>query len=349
MNKIKHVFKILTTRTNEGSKRQLYKNIAMSAIVCLSAGVMLVMNIIRHATLMTIASLILVGGFAISGVLAGVFKKARASSVLMALLLTGVFTVFPISGGNEGFAALWLLLIPLFSISLFGLNIGISMNAYFTVLIIVLFYTPLSGNISHMYTDNFMSRFPVLFLTDSLTAQVLALSSEYYYKVTRLQVYTDDMTGAYNRKYFLEKLSEPSAQKDNLCLVVIDVNALKETNDTLGHAAGDEMISTVPVIAKQTFGQNAVIARMGGDEFAILTYGEREDIEEKVRIMKKAAEGCKGEHIDGVNISAGVVCKKEHEGLSTEGLYQAADKLMYQDKSAYYRQKGHDRRHKEPI
>ena len=116
------------------------------------------------------------------------------------MILTGVFTVFPISGGNEGFAVLWLLLIPLFSISLFGMKIGFGMNIYFTLLIIALYYTPLSIYIQNLYTDNFMKRFPILFLADSVTAQFLSLSTEYYYKLTRLQVYTDDMTGAYNRK-----------------------------------------------------------------------------------------------------------------------------------------------------
>ncbi|MBO6140519.1 MAG: GGDEF domain-containing protein [Ruminococcus sp.] len=344
MNKLKHIFKILTMSVNEKNMRQLHKNVAMSAVVCLSAGAMLVMNIMRHSTLMTITSLILVGGFALTGVLAGVFKKTKASTMIMAFLLTGVFTVFPISGGNEGFAALWLLLIPLFSISLFGLKIGFAMNAYFTILIVVLFYTPLSANIRYLYTENFMTRFPVLFLTDSVSAQVLALSNEYYYRITRLQVYIDDMTGAYNRKYFLEKLSDPKEQKDNLCIAVIDVNGLKETNDTLGHSAGDEMISAVPVLARQTFGQNVVIARMGGDEFALFTYGNREDIEQKVIFMKKAAVSYKGEKIDEINLSVGIACKAENEGLSTEGLYQAADKLMYKDKAAYYRQKGLDRR-----
>lgn len=346
MNKIRNVFKILSMKINENDKRQLSKNVAMSVIVCISAGIMLIMNIIKHSALMTVTSVILVAGFAFTGILAGVFKNAKISSVIMALILTGVFTVFPISGGNEGFAVLWLLLIPLFSISLFGMRIGIGMNVYFTLLVLVLFYTPLSTYIRDLYTNNFMSRFPVLFLADSVTAQFLAMSMEYYYKITRMQVYTDDMTGVYNRKYFIERLENSEILKDDLCISVIDVNGLKETNDTLGHTAGDEMICAVSGIARQAFGNDIIICRLGGDEFGIITYGRPEQIAEKVRTMKEFSVNHKGSLINEVYLSVGIACCTEYKGLSPEALYQKADKAMYEDKSAYYRQKGHDRRHR---
>lgn len=354
MEKSNSIIRILTTKIKVDENRQCSKNVAMSAIVCISAGIMLIMNIIRHSTLMTITSLILVGGFAFTGILAGVFRKSRISSALMALLLTGVFTVFAFSGGNEGFAVLWILLIPLFSISLFGMEIGIGMNIYFTVLVLTLFYSPLKVYIVDLYTDNFISRFPVLFLADAATAQFLALSSEYYYKMTRLQSYTDDMTGVYNRKYFIEMLEDPSRPNKDMCISVIDVNGLKETNDSLGHAAGDELICAVPLFAKKAFGNDMVISRMGGDEFAILTYGSFDETAEKIKTMKEYASKHKGKLINEVYLSAGIACHADHKELTPEGLYQRADKLMYEDKSAFYKQNGHDRRkrpahHEAPI
>ena len=344
MERLKGVIKVLRTDIHEDTKRQCIKNLAMSVIVCISAGIMLIMNIIRHSALMTVTSVILVVGFAFTGVLAGVFKNSRTSTAIMASVLTGVFTVFPISGGNEGFAVLWLLLIPLFSISLFGIKIGIGMNAYFMILVIVLYYTPMSSIIDSMYTSNFMSRFPVLFMADSVTAQFLALGSEYYYRITKLQSYTDDMTKVYNRKYFMEMLGSPEMLKDDLCITVIDINGLKETNDTLGHIAGDEMISSVPVSVKKAFGEKAVVARMGGDEFAVLTFAGREEAEKMAAKMKEYAKEYKGRYIDKVHISAGVACRSEDRELTPEELYRQADRRMYEDKTAYYRQSGHDRR-----
>lgn len=219
------------------------------------------------------------------------------------------------------------------------------MNIYFTLLVLALFYTPLSKYIQDMYTENFMSRFPILFLADSVTAQFLSLSTEYYYRMTKLQVYIDDMTGAFNRKYFIEMLEDPKVIGNDLCITVIDVNGLKETNDTLGHTAGDELIRAVPLFAREAFGKNVIIARMGGDEFAILTYGTFDEVSEKIKAMKDHALKYKGIYVREVYLSAGIACQSEYKDLTPEGLYHTADKLMYEDKSAFYRQKGHDRRH----
>lgn len=60
--------------------------------------------------------------------------------------------------------------------------------------------------------------------------------------------------------------------------------------------------------------------------------------------MKNFAAENNGELINEVFISVGVAFRTEYKALTPEGLYQAADKLMYEDKSAYYKLKGHDRR-----
>ena len=145
-------------------------------------------------------------------------------------------------------------------------------------------------------------------------------------------------------KYFIEKLDDPEVLKDDLCISVIDVNGLKATNDTLGHAAGDEMICSVPICARKAFGDDVIISRTGGDEFAILTFGSPEEIASKVKMMKEYALKYKGKFIGAVYLSVGIACRSEYKDLPTEGLFQTADKFMYVDKSAFYRQKDHDRR-----
>ena len=152
------------------------------------------------------------------------------------------------------------------------------------------------------------------------------------------------MTGIYNRKYFIEMLEDKETQLEGLCISVIDINGLKETNDTLGHAAGDELICAVPALAKQAFGKDVLISRMGGDEFAILSYGSNDEVSEKIRLMKEYALKHKGKLINEIYLSTGTACYADNKGLTCEGLMQKADKLMYEDKAAFYQQKGHDRR-----
>lgn len=317
----------------------------MSIVVCLSAGIMLVLNIIKHSDTMAITSIILIISFLITGLIAGVFKKDKVSSVLMALVLTVVFTFFIVNGGNEGFATLWVLLIPLFSISLFGIYIGLGMNVYFSAFLLCLFYTPLSTMVEDLYTENFINRFPVLFIADAFSAQFLSLSSEYYYRKLHMQIYTDEMTQTFNRKYFIEFLSNKESELlDNLCIVAIDVNGLKEINDSLGHLAGDELICTIPLFAKRAFGEDVTIARIGGDEFILLVNEDKEDVLSKVRLMKEYALDYKSKLLNRVYFSAGVAYRKDYVKITLENLYQCADKLMYEDKEKFYLDTAKDRR-----
>ena len=87
----------------------------------------------------------------------------------------------------------------------------------------------------------------------------------------------DGMTGAYNRHAGMDKLTNAyqSLSKTN-CLMSIcflDVNGLKEVNDTLGHEVGDELIITVTKTIRAHIRQDDFLIRMGGDEFLIVFLG----------------------------------------------------------------------------
>ncbi|MDQ1685779.1 MAG: hypothetical protein QOC82_2516 [Frankiaceae bacterium] len=84
------------------------------------------------------------------------------------------------------------------------------------------------------------------------------------------RVSEDDLTGLANRLTFTTKLQEMVAEQRCLAVLFIDLDDFKAVNDTLGHAVGDELL--VAVAARLTTGSRAddVVARFGGDEFAIL-------------------------------------------------------------------------------
>jgi diguanylate cyclase (GGDEF)-like protein/PAS domain S-box-containing protein len=103
--------------------------------------------------------------------------------------------------------------------------------------------------------------------------------------------YTDDLTGIYNHRFFIEQLTlEVERQKRYsvpLSLLMIDIDYFKHYNDTNGHLAGDQVLKAISILIQRGVRQTDIVARYGGEEFsAILINAEREEaleIAERVR------------------------------------------------------------------
>jgi diguanylate cyclase (GGDEF)-like protein/PAS domain S-box-containing protein len=103
--------------------------------------------------------------------------------------------------------------------------------------------------------------------------------------------YTDDLTGIYNHRFFIQQLTmEVERQKrypSPLSLLMIDIDYFKHYNDTNGHLAGDQVLKAISILIQQGVRQTDIIARYGGEEFsAILINTDKEkamEIGERVR------------------------------------------------------------------
>lgn len=91
-------------------------------------------------------------------------------------------------------------------------------------------------------------------------------------------VVTDEMTKAYNKKFFVEKLTQELAYaKKNrtlLALVMMDIDHFKKFNDTYGHLMGDKVLIKVAEVAKQNTPMEAFCCRYGGEEFGVIMPGK---------------------------------------------------------------------------
>jgi diguanylate cyclase (GGDEF)-like protein len=81
----------------------------------------------------------------------------------------------------------------------------------------------------------------------------------------------DFLTGFYNR-YYLRELCTELASEEGVGVSFVDINNLKKTNDTFGHAAGDQLILKVARHLRELY-PNALLFRVGGDEFVAITAG----------------------------------------------------------------------------
>jgi len=138
----------------------------------------------------------------------------------------------------------------------------------------------------------------------------------------------DILTGLYNRAFFdaeLERLSH--GRMFPLSIVMADINDLKKVNDTLGHSEGDKMISLAARVMLAAFRSEDIVARIGGDEFAVLLPETDCKVAEKtVERVLRCSEVVNGE----VRIAFGIACAENEDNIA-EAL-KHSDERMYQDK-----------------
>lgn len=152
---------------------------------------------------------------------------------------------------------------------------------------------------------------------------------------------TDSLTGAFNRRYFFELLDyEFSASRRYerpLSLVMFDVDFLKKINDTWGHQTGDEILIETVKAVRAELRDSDVIARYGGDEFAILlsNSGEQDALIVLDRIYRRVQSTfikAGGKKL-GITISAGIASAQPEMDKPGQ-LVLHADRALYAAKNS---------------
>ncbi|WP_310496582.1 EAL domain-containing protein [Sandarakinorhabdus sp.] len=146
---------------------------------------------------------------------------------------------------------------------------------------------------------------------------------------------TDALTGLANRAVFQQRLVGPDTDADGCDLIVFDVDYLKQTNDIAGHDAGDALIIDVARRLCDAAGPDALVARIGGDEFVVLLEGAARERLPLVHAVVASAETAPLRHAGfdlAVSICAG---HAEVRGASIpiKRLYKHADLALYRAKS----------------
>ena len=163
----------------------------------------------------------------------------------------------------------------------------------------------------------------------------------------RILITTDALTGVSSRHAYARALKDLEGAErlpDGLAVFSVDINGLKETNDTLGHEAGDELICAAASCIVSALGSQGTCYRTGGDEFIVLAEADRETVEASLSVLRQAASEWCGKKVQQLHLAAGYALAADHPEMNAEKLIQEADKAMYEAKAAYYSQSGTDRR-----
>lgn len=157
---------------------------------------------------------------------------------------------------------------------------------------------------------------------------------------------TDELTGLYNRRAYEKDILEMKMDNlhRNLRFVCVDLNRLKYTNDTFGHAAGDELICGVADCMKQSMGMYGKVYRVGGDEFEAILFCNNETLDQIMRNFERRILAWTGNYNQELSVSKGVASAEDYQGATVFDLEKEADRRMYRDKEEFYRKNGIDRR-----
>jgi diguanylate cyclase (GGDEF)-like protein len=169
----------------------------------------------------------------------------------------------------------------------------------------------------------------------------LAIANLKLRETLRRQSIRDQLTGLLNRRYMEESLDRElmraSRSQSPLGLVLLDVDRLKQVNDTFGHEAGDRLLQTVSRFLQRRTRADDVLCRLGGDEFVIVMPGAsltiaRDRAEQLLTEFRRVAIDFSSQGEAAPSLSMGLTVFPEHAQTGA-GLLRAADLALYRAKA----------------
>ncbi len=179
------------------------------------------------------------------------------------------------------------------------------------------------------------------FIKKPFTVQELLIRMRHAQLQDRLreQSITDDLTGLANRRGFFafaqQQIKQVRRAGERMVLLYADLDNLKQINDRDGHLAGDRALTDTARIFRDTFRDSDIIARMGGDEFAVMLVDAPEASIQTIRERLQKRLDDHNSRRDGafrLSVSMGLAVYDPVKPCSVDDLIRVADGNMYQEK-----------------
>lgn len=269
-------------------------------------------------------------------------KAAKSAKYLLFVLETvALLAFFLVSGIPNGFSALWMCLIPSFSLLIFGRKAGTRYSVFTFLMLLFFFWLPVGKSLlRYRYTDEFMLRFPFFYaacyflalLVEGIRAQTqkqLLESEQKYYYLSR----HDALTGLYNRYGFNAVVDEDykNPKPEKVAVLILDIDNFKLINDRYGHNNGDVVLQGIADILRDAFCEKAHFCRWGGEEFTVFLHCSHDYLEaaERLRRSVEAAEFRSGDLSMKVTVSIGLCISSSMEKTTVARLVNQADQCLY--------------------
>jgi diguanylate cyclase (GGDEF)-like protein len=150
----------------------------------------------------------------------------------------------------------------------------------------------------------------------------------------------DVLTGLYNRAFFEEERYRLELSRHfPVSIVIADLDGLKAINDFMGHAGGDDMLRRAAEVLKAAFRIEDVVARIGGDEYAVLLPDTDAEAAEQGLLRIRNLISLNNSFYHGPPLSLSIGVSTGEKGASLLEIQREADDLMYKEKKEKYRVK----------
>lgn len=168
------------------------------------------------------------------------------------------------------------------------------------------------------------------FLTSLAQVASLAVANTRLFSQVERLATVDDLTGAYNRNFFNNRLEDELRRANRLQysigLLFVDVDDLKAVNDQYSHTVGDDLLKAVARVLRENIRGTDWVARFGGDEFAVVLSGcpphELQNIADKLLLAMRSADfSLPGSDDKGIKVSIG--------GTTYPGFVESGEDLLF--------------------
>lgn len=275
--------------------------------------------------------------------------------MIMAAAIPIVFFIVYWTGGVPFSTATQLIVVlPILAMYLYGYHVGLAAGPGFLLAGFIVWYLEhVTGTIPTLSPPNYaygtswflswITGYTLIFLTfASMFRENIQLRKLLQGEKSDLQqlAYSDQLTGLTNARGLHKSLDrallDASTSGKGFHLIYIDLNFFKKVNDTYGHSAGDQVLAETAKRLRRSVRESDTVARVGGDEFAILVSGKiiDHDLSRLRDILRDVISEPISHKNQKLSVSASIgMAHCPTDGKTQKALIEAADLRMYDDKS----------------